>query len=195
MRTRTIPFTIRGFVADPETQQPVLVLHDEARRFALPLWIGVPEAGAIAAVLEGEKLPRPMVHDLLATAIGSLGGRVLGVLIRAVEGGTFLADLELVDAGGRRRVLDCRPSDAIAVAVRTGAPIRVAARVLEFAQLLDPEEQAAVAAEAPPVTQSPGPSPEGQRLGLVSADDVAGLARLMDALDGSEPEDFGKFRA
>ena len=183
-----LDFNIRGFLPDPESGQPILVLQDDGGRFLLPIWIGVPEAGAIAAVLEGQTLARPMTHDLLASVIRGFGGDVVRVDVRAIEDSTFLADLWLQKADGETLCLDCRPSDAIALAVRTGAPIRVASAVLEAAQPLNPEDGGAgdpneLSAEA------------ARGLHVVSADDSEARARLALALARLDPEDFGKFKA
>ncbi len=175
-----LTFTVRGFVPDPETQQPILILQDETERFALPIWIGLPEAGAIAAALEERSLPRPMTHDLLATVIGTLGATVDHVCVRAIDAGTFLADLWLRDQTGALHSIDCRPSDAIALAVRTGGPIRVAAPVLEAAQ---------------PLNAASGDENDTNPLETVSADDPEACARLAETLARLTPEDFGKFRA
>lgn len=182
-------FQVRGFLPDPESGQPILVLQDDGGRFLLPIWIGIPEAGAIACVLQGQQLPRPMTHDLLATTVRALGARMERVDVRAVEEGTFMADLWLLDSHGREVCLDCRPSDAIALAVRTGAPIRVAAAVLEAAQPLHPEEA------APEAERGATDPPPGAGLSVVSADDPEARARLAEALARLDPEEFGKFRA
>ena len=176
-----LTFTVQGFVPDAESGQPILVLQDEGGRFLLPIWIGVPEAGAIACSLQGQVLPRPMTHDLLSSVVRALGGEVLRVEIRGIDSGTFLADLCLRDATGQDRTIDCRPSDAIALAVRTGAMIRVASSVLEAAQPLHADEAAA-------------PSGTDGGLSVVAADDAEGCARLALALERLSPEDFGKFR-
>jgi bifunctional DNase/RNase len=178
-----LDFTVKGFVPDAESGQPILLLHDETGRFLLPIWIGVPEAGAIACVLQGQALPRPMTHDLLAAAIAALGGKVERVDVRGIDEGTFLADLCLRDANGDVRILDCRPSDAIALALRCDAPIRVAASVLEAAQPLTSEETADEAATAAETG-----------LSVVSADDPEARARLSEALARLSPDAFGKFR-
>lgn len=182
-----LSFTVQGFVPDAETGQPILLLQDESGRFVLPIWIGVPEAGAIACVLQGQTLPRPMTHDLLASVVAGLGGTVERVDVRGIDAGTFLADLCLRAAGGTSITLDCRPSDAIALAVRTGAPIRVAASVLEAAQPMKTEEAADAAAAA-------GEREAGHELSVVSADDPAARERLAEAFARLGPEDFGKFR-
>jgi bifunctional DNase/RNase len=189
MKQTFVPFIVRGFVPDTENGQPILLLQDEEARFVLPIWVGVPEAGAIACVLQGQTLPRPMTHDLLATVVRTLGATVDRVDVRAIEAGTFLADLWLRTSDGTLVCVDCRPSDAIALAVRTDAPIRVAAAVLEAAQPINPEDVGgpeAAAGSSGPVASSP--------LEAVSADDADARARLALALATMDPEAFGKFR-
>lgn len=176
---RYLEFTIRGVAVDPRNQAPVLLLQDTGRRLLLPIWIGHYEAAAILGHLEGQTTPRPMTHDLTMKIIGALEADIVGVDIRAIDGGTFLADLRLVTAAGAEVVLDSRPSDAIALAVRARATIRVEAAVLSAAQPLD--ETAEPAREAGP-----------QAL-FVADDDTEGRARLAALLEDMEPEDFGEF--
>ncbi len=189
MKQTYVPFTVRGFVPDNENGQPILLLQDDEARFVLPIWVGVPEAGAIACVLQGQTLPRPMTHDLLASVVEALGATVERADVRAIEAGTFLADLWLRGADGALRCVDCRPSDAIALAVRTGAQIRVAAAVLEAAQPINPEETG-----APEGASDVGAAGETAALAAVSADDADARARLALALARLDPEAFGKFR-
>ena len=119
-----LPFTVRGVGWDLESRAPVLLLQDHAARLVLPIWIGSYEAGAIAAALEGQAPKRPATHDLLAQVVEALNARVTGVDVRSLEGNTFFANLHL-EREGEALVVDCRPSDAIALAVRANAPVRV----------------------------------------------------------------------
>jgi len=190
MKQTFVPFTVRGFVPDDENGQPILLLQDDEGRFLLPIWIGVPEAGAIACVLQGQTLPRPMTHDVLASVVAALGASVERADVRAIEAGTFLADLWLRGPNGALACVDCRPSDAIALALRTGAQIRVAAAVLEVAQPVELNETGASdrADEA-------GAADGATILAACSADDVEARSRLALALARLDPESFGKFRA
>ncbi len=172
---RYLPFVVRGIGLDPQSKNPVLLLQDPSERLLLPIWIGVFEAGAIAAALEGHEMPRPMTHDLLARLVEALGAKVLGVDVRALDGGTYLGNLRLEEAGGRSLVVDCRPSDAVALAVRVGAPIRVEAAVLRAAHTLEGDA-------------------EGDGPIAVAADDQEALDKLADQLAEMDPEDFGKYR-
>ena len=121
-----------GLAVDAKAQSPVLILKDEARDLALPIWIGPVEAMSISLAINEVESPRPMTHDLCVRLVQVLGGVVLSVEIVALREGTFFADLVLQVAGAVRRV-DCRPSDAVAVAVRAKVPIRVAQAVLDEA--------------------------------------------------------------
>jgi uncharacterized protein len=132
---------------DPRTQTPVVLLQDPETERIVPIWIGLPEAEAIARSLEGVSVPRPMTHDLLASVIAGLGGRVVEVVILEQRGGTYYGSVRLIRSGGNERVdLDARPSDAMALALRTGAPIRVARELL-----LDSLEDATPPPPAPTV--------------------------------------------
>lgn len=120
---------IFGLAVDEKAQSPVLVLKDESRDLALPIWIGPVEAMAISLALNSVETPRPMTHDLLGRLISALGGTLLAVEVVALREGTFYAEIVVATPAGEKRV-DARPSDAIALAARAGAPIRVAESVL-----------------------------------------------------------------
>jgi hypothetical protein len=120
------------------SNQPVIILRpvddEPGEGRLLPIWIGHPEATAILLALQGVEPPRPMTHDLLQHVIGTLGLEVARVDIVRLDEGTFYAELVLEDAA-RTVVVDARPSDSIALAVRTGSPIFVAEDVLEEAAI------------------------------------------------------------
>jgi uncharacterized protein len=119
-----------GVGVDPATQSPVVLLREPATEGLVPIWIGTAEAEAIARSLHGVEMPRPMTHDLLASTIERLGARVVEVVVVEQRAGTYYGIIRLVNgARGERVEIDSRPSDALALALRTGAPIRVA-RVL-----------------------------------------------------------------
>lgn len=130
---------IASLALDPRSNQPVVVLkplEDElGSERLLPIWIGHPEATAILLAVEGVETPRPMTHDLLQGIIESLDTYVERVEITRVDGGTFYAALVL-RGEERTRVVDARPSDSIALAVRVGAPIFVAEEVLNAAAIV-----------------------------------------------------------
>jgi len=123
---------IFGLAVDEKAQSPVLVLKDEARDLALPIWIGPVEAMAISLALNSVETPRPMTHDLLGRIIAELGATLLAIEVVALREGTFYAEIVVRTAAGEKRI-DARPSDAIALAARARVPIRVAKSVLEEA--------------------------------------------------------------
>ena len=136
--TQLVPMTIKGLMLDPVSNSPIVVLKDEDDKFFLPIWVGIFEANAIALQLESVATPRPMTHDLLRETISQLEARVTRIVINDLKDSTFFAQIRLV-TGTRTLELDARPSDAIALALRTEAPIFVAQSVLEQAQTISPE--------------------------------------------------------
>lgn len=156
---------------DASSQAYVVVLQEKDGERALPIWIGRPEAEAIAAHLNGIKRERPMTHDLAQSVINGLGGLLRRVQITRVHEGTFFAELHL-NKGGSAVVIDARPSDAIALALRLEAPILVAEA------LFRDDDGEADGRDEPP------PAGEGDSL---SSDELKRhLAQL-------RPEDFGRF--
>jgi bifunctional DNase/RNase len=127
---------IKGLMMDPVTNMPILVLRDEAGERTLPIWIGMFEAHAVALQLENSGAARPMTHDLLKHMIEALGAVVSEVHITDVREGTFFA-LVYVSANGELMAVDARPSDALALALRSRAPVYVAEHVLADAKPLE----------------------------------------------------------
>ena len=123
---------VQGLFLDPITERPILVLrHEEGNRF-LPIWIGAPEANAIALRLEGVEVPRPMTHDLMQGMLEKLSAQVVKVLICDLQENTYFAQI-ILSAHGQEAIVDSRPSDAVALAVRTGAPIFVREEIFDRA--------------------------------------------------------------
>jgi bifunctional DNase/RNase len=133
-----VPMMIKGLMLDPVSNSPIVVLKDEEEKFFLPIWVGIFEANAIALQLENVTTPRPMTHDLLKNMIGELEGRVMRIVINDLRDSTFFAQIRVL-TGGKTLEVDARPSDAIALALRTEAPIFVAQTVLDQAQTISPE--------------------------------------------------------
>lgn len=131
---------IRGLILDPVSNSPIVILKKPEENLFLPIWIGVFEANAIALQLEGVQTPRPMTHDLLRTVIESLGAKVSGVVVHSLIESTFHATVTLATSTGNAVEIDARPSDAIALALRCGATIRVADAVFEQAQAINMDE-------------------------------------------------------
>jgi len=130
--------SIKGLMLDPVSNSPIVVLKDDEEKFFLPIWVGIFEANAIALQLENVTTPRPMTHDLLRNMISELNARVIRVVINDLRDSTFFAQIRLL-TGEKTLELDARPSDAIALALRTEAPIFVAQTVLDQAQTITPD--------------------------------------------------------
>ena len=131
-----IEMQIRGLMLDPVTNVPIVVLRDTDNQRVLPIWVGPVEANAIALQIENIAPPRPLAHDLFRRLVAAVGARVTRVVITELKGSTYYAYLEL-SREGERVLIDARPSDAIAIALRTGSPVFVTPAVIEQAQSLE----------------------------------------------------------
>src|SRR5262245_13700225 len=160
---------VKQLALDPLSNMPMIVLRDEEEKRSLPIWVGLPEANAIA--LELEKIPtaRPMTHDLIKNILESVGARVAKVAVSDLRENTFYAVIHL-RLGTTELTVDSRPSDAIALALRVDAPIFVKEDVLTKAESVEVR----VAKE-----------PEG----TTKTDDPA---RIKEWLDSIKPGDFDK---
>src|SRR5574340_1147504 len=130
MEDRWMEVKVMGIVVDPKASNPVVVLGDLTGQKALPIWIGVFEAEAISRGLDDVVTLRPMPHDLMKQILDTFQVSLTRVVINELKGNTFYAMLYL-DVEGREMIVDSRPSDAIALAVRVKAPIFVAQAVVE----------------------------------------------------------------
>ena len=148
------------------TQHRVVVLKENDSDRYLPIWIGPFEADAITIQLQGVQAPRPLTHDLLKSFIRELGVRVSHVLVSELRNDTFFARI-VVDVDGQSMEIDSRPSDAIALAVRVGAPIFVSEQVMGLASIT-PEEE--ITAETEGLTSE-------------EAEDLAIFRDFVDSLD------------
>ncbi len=124
--------TVAGLRVDQTSGSAVLLLED-TEKVALPICIGMAEATSIAKELQGIALPRPLTHDLFRDVMERLGATLLQIEVTALRENTYYAELVVRDAAARELRIDARPSDAIALAVRTGAPIFVHEQVLRKA--------------------------------------------------------------
>jgi len=124
---------VGGLVLDPATQAPIVILKDESGAITLPIWIGIPEATSIASAIKQVTMARPLTHDLFFDLLLEVGVTVQRVVITELKESTYFAELVL-GQGDRVMVLDSRPSDAIAMALRASAPIYVAQSVLDQAK-------------------------------------------------------------
>lgn len=169
-----VEVTIARLGLDSANNSYVVVLREKAGERTLPIWIGTPEAESIIMHLNHGKRERPLTHDLCKALVESLGGTVRRVTIRRIENNTYFAELHLQYLD-RVVELDARPSDAIAIALRCGAPIFVAPALL-----------IATSADVPDA------APDGD---LLSRDDVEQMTseKLQAYLKTLRPEDFGKF--
>lgn len=127
-----VEMRVFGLTIDPQTKTPIVILREMDGDVVLPIWVGAMEAMAVSLVLNNERLPRPLTHDLLLMSISALKAELVNVEITDLKDGVYYALLVLRGPEGRVRV-DCRPSDAIALAVRAQAPIMVAEDVLRRA--------------------------------------------------------------
>jgi len=156
--------------------QRVVILKEKAAERYLPIWIGAAEADAIAVRLQEVAVARPLTHDLLRSVIESLGGQVTSVVVNDLANDTFFAHI-IVDVNGRQLEIDSRPSDAIALAVRSRVPIFAEESVLDRAGvLLDQEENAPVSEERQPV----------------SSEEVERMSAFRDFIESLDLDDFDK---
>lgn len=132
---------VKALIVDPIANMPVVILRDAEEKNFLPIWVGVFEANAIALQMEGVTTPRPMTHDLLRNLIHQINGDVVQVVINNLLENTFYAQIHL-RLDGRNVTIDSRPSDAIALALRTGSPVFVEDSVLERSRAGDETSEA-----------------------------------------------------
>ncbi|MDD4526408.1 MAG: bifunctional nuclease family protein [Candidatus Margulisbacteria bacterium] len=161
-----IEMQLGGLGFDPRNMSPIILLRDAEEKNFLPIWIGMFEAAAIAMELQDFKPPRPMTHDLLVGIIDILGGAVDRIVISDIKDDTFYSSIDLIAPAGHINLdllegnliadkelregeedsdteiirLDARPSDAIAIAVRTNAPIFVSEQVMSKAKMVNAEK-------------------------------------------------------
>jgi bifunctional DNase/RNase len=122
--------TVHGVVADPNTETQIVILRDERTAQVLPIWVGAAEGHAIKQAMDDAPTQRPMSHDLLRSMMEHLSLAVSKVVVTDVKNNTYFASIYLTSQGAERTV-DARPSDAIALALRTNSPIYVTANVIQ----------------------------------------------------------------
>ncbi len=159
--------TVSGLTIDPFTNSPIMILKDVASDKAVPIWIGLLEATAIASELENIKFSRPMTHDLLKNIMELMETQVTKVEVCDLRDNTYFA-LIYLSRGGNEITIDARPSDAIAIALRTKAPIFVADVVIKKARRVDLSAQEAITTED--------------------------AKKWTEILEGLDPDDFGKYK-
>jgi bifunctional DNase/RNase len=158
---------VSGLTIDPFTNSPIMILKDVNSDKAVPIWIGLLEATAIASELENIKFSRPMTHDLLKNIMDTMEIRVTRVEVCDLRDNTYFALIYLI-RDGREEMIDARPSDAIAIALRSQAPIFVAEVVMQKARRVDLSAQEAI-----------------------TSDDAKKWTEVLESLD---PDDFGKYK-
>ena len=170
-----IEMKLGGLGFDPKNMSPIVLLRDNEERNFLPIWIGMFEAAAIAMELQNFKAPRPMTHDLITDIINKMGGAVHKIIINEILDNTFYAIIEIklkviteneIDKAVEEKDLikiDARPSDAVAIAVRTNAPIFVSEAVMVKAKMVNVEK------------------------------DEEESKQFKDFIDNIKPEDFSKY--
>ena len=158
-----IEMTIKGLMIDPITNMPIVILKDKEGERVLPIWVGVFEANAIALQIENISTPRPMTHDLIRNILREIEADVQRIVVCELRENTFYAMIYL-DREGETMAIDARPSDAIALALRTKSPIFVEDDVVESAK------------------------------GLDLSKDTTDSERLQKWLEGLNPDDLGKYK-
>ena len=126
---------------DPNSGTPIIILKDVQSDTMLPIWVGAYEANAIALEIEKIAPPRPMTHDLLRNLIVEMGVHVDRVVVTSLRDNTFFAVIEMHNSDGDKMVLDSRPSDAIALALRADCPIYVDMEVIKASRNTLPSEE------------------------------------------------------
>jgi uncharacterized protein len=127
---------ISGITVDPFTNTPIVVLKDLDDQDVLPIWIGLLEASSIATALENIQTPRPMTHDLVKSILDQLEVKVIRIEVNDLKDNTYFALIHL-EVDGKRLTIDSRPSDALAIALRTGAAIFVEESVIRRSSKVD----------------------------------------------------------
>lgn len=184
---------VERLTLDRTTQSPVVVLREDEGERALPIWIGAGEASAIHMQLSHMTVSRPLTHDLLVAAIRGMGGTLTRVVITRVEQNTYYAQLELV-VDGQDVNLDARPSDSIAVALRTGSPIFAEDSLLDMVTVeISEGEEAAPPSPGPFKGSGPAFPDEPQAAEPPGRESGMSPAELQEYLRKLNPEDFGRF--
>lgn len=144
-----IEVKIGALIMDPNTNSPIVVLKGVESETVLPIWVGAFEANAIALEIEKVVPQRPMTHDLLRNIIIECRLSAASVIITDLQDNTFYARIELLDRGGEAVLLDARPSDAIALALRMDCPIYVEQKVIDLSASSTPTEEPSDDIETP----------------------------------------------
>jgi uncharacterized protein len=171
---KTVEARVNGLILEHKTQQNIVILREAEGERILPIWIGSGEAQAIRRILSDETFPRPLTHDLIHIVIEGLKARISRVVIADLRENTFYATI-YVEREGQVLSIDARPSDSIALALRSKAPIYVNEDLLQP----PPQQESAEAGEEQPPRE------------LSEQEKAEQLRRYLERLN---PEDFGKFQ-
>jgi uncharacterized protein len=161
-----VKMKVSGLTIDPFTNMPIVILKDDDGKVALPIWIGLIEASAIATEIEKIELSRPMTHDLIKIILEELNAKIVKIEISDLMDNTFFALLHC-EGGDKKFSIDCRPSDAIAIALRTETDIYVDKKVIEKSRKLENINQ---------------------------SEDQLKSQKWTEILENLESEDFGKYK-
>ena len=162
-----VKMTVTGLTIDPFTNMPIVILKDSVQKLALPIWIGLIEASSIATEIEKIELNRPMTHDLMKTIMDHLQGKVEKVEISDLIDNTFFATIYVIAHDGTVFKIDSRPSDALAIALRTKADIFVNRKVIDKSRKLE---------------------------NIQHSEEQMKSQKWAEILDNLGPEDFGKYK-
>jgi uncharacterized protein len=161
------PMIISGLTVDPLTNSPIVILKEIDGEKTLPIWIGLLEATAIASELEGIEFSRPMTHDLIKNILDMVDVKVVKIEVCDLRNNTYFALIHIL-YNGKEMTIDSRPSDALALSLRVGAPVFVAEEVIEKSKQIDlkaePEDK----------------SEQGRK--------------WQEILEKLDPDDFGKYK-
>ena len=133
-------FKIKGLIMDPLTNSPIVILQSVEKNTLLPIWVGIFEANAIALQIERIDTPRPLTHDLIKNILMQLDANVDKIVVTDLQENTFYAVIHL-RMNGDHITIDSRPSDAIALALRTDAPIYVTEEVINNSRNISLEKE------------------------------------------------------
>ncbi|KUJ95489.1 MAG: uncharacterized protein PWR24_1103 [Desulfonauticus sp.] len=136
-----VKMKVFGLALDETTKMPLIILKDESEKYVLPIWIGALEAMAISIPLNEVKMPRPLTHDLFLNTLETMGGSLAEIRITELKDSTYYANL-VVKKEGKTLLIDSRPSDAIALALRAKVDIMVDEKILlEVEDLIGSKQQ------------------------------------------------------
>lgn len=188
-----VEMTIDSIRVSMVNYQRVVILKEKNSERYLPIWIGPAEADAIAVKLQGVSVPRPLTHDLLCSVIGALGATVDSVIVCDLKSDTFYAKIVL-NVDGSQTEIDSRPSDALALAVRTGVPIYAEETVLDKASImLDKETGKPIMGEEGAETPPPeGKGKKEEKGKKVNEDEIKKASAFYDFINTLDLEDFDK---